>query len=128
MLQCQHAGAAVGTWAMSSPRWPRKRYCINSSALAPGDGAGRWSRGRRGRDGTFLGRSEPAEAGRPLHPCAIAQIHNTVAEAPLLEELEIDAGVVREPPLPTTDHDRPEELAVLVNETRTDRVRGQSGT
>ncbi len=89
MLQCQHAGAAVGTWAMSSPRPVAAKEVLHQLQRS---GAGRWSRGRRGRDGTSLGRSEPAEAGRPLHPCAIAQIHNTVAESTLLEQLEIDAA------------------------------------
>jgi hypothetical protein len=49
---------------------------------------------------------------------AVTQVDHTVAESPLVQQLEIDADVVREERIAATDDRRPDEELVLVDQPR----------
>src|SRR5207248_10350262 len=56
---------------------------------------------------------------------AVAEVHDTVAEPALLEQLQLDAGVAGECGLAFTDEHRMDEELALIDQPGVERVRGE---
>ena len=66
--------------------------------------------------------SVPVEADVASYRGAVADVDDAVAEAALVEELELGARVGRQRRLAPTEDDGPDEQVELVNEPRVDRL------
>src|SRR5205085_4506688 len=84
-----------------------------------------------------IGRSSPNRAERLVTTrrgvgiasrVTIAQVHHAVAEAPLVEQIQLDVDAVRQRPLAAAHHDGREEQLHLVDEPGRERLAGELWT
>ena len=59
---------------------------------------------------------------------SVAEVNHALAETSYLQQFEVQADIIGEKLLATSDHDRRDEHVALVDQPGPDRLRGEVGT